>query len=319
MVGGTNMVVYILVFACAFLLMQLVIGAGRQSAQKVKLANIRLKVLARGESPTHALQALKRSRGWDETKKMATLLKWLNTLVVQSGLHIGAYGVYVAMSICAFVTAITVVWFSRNFLLFGFGFVIGFALPVGIIILIAKFRRKKAIGQLPDALDVIVRSLRAGHPVPVAVDLVAREMPDPIGSEFGIAGDEITYGTELGTAVQRLSDRIGHTDFDMLAATVRLQARTGGNLAELLANNAHMVRERQKMRLKIKAASSEGRMSALILNIVPIILFIAINVLSPEFYGDVWDNPMIKNGLIVAVIWMVLGNLVIRKMINFRI
>ncbi|MBL4852996.1 MAG: type II secretion system F family protein [Robiginitomaculum sp.] len=319
MSGGANIVIYLLVFACAFLLMQLVIGASRQSARKVKLANVRLKLLARGENPAHALQALKRSRGLDETNKMAKLLKWLNTLVVHSGLHIGAYGVYMAMSVCAFVTAITVFWFSRNFLLFGMGFLIGFALPVGIIIIIAKLRRKKAISQLPDALDVIVRSLRAGHPVPVAIDLVAREMPDPIGTEFGMAGDEITYGTELGTAIQRLSDRVGHVDFDMLAATIRLQSRTGGNLAELLANNAHMVREQQKMRLKIKAASSEGRMSALILNIVPILLFAAINILSPEFYGDTWGDPIIKKGLIAAVIWMILGNLVIRKMINFRI
>ncbi len=319
MAVGANIIVYILVFACAFLLMQLLIGAGRQGARKVKLANVRLKNLAKGESPAQALQALKRSRGLDETNKMAKLLKWLNTLVVHSGLHIGAYGVYVAMSVCAFVLAILVFWFTRNFLLFGFGFLVGFSLPVGVLVLVAKFRRAKAIAQLPDALDVIVRSLRAGHPVPVAIDLVAREMPDPIGTEFGMAGDEITYGTELGTAVQRLADRIGHTDFDMLAATVRLQARTGGNLAELLANNAHMVRERQKMRLKIKAASSEGRMSALILNIVPILLFLAINMLSPEFYGDVWGDPMIKKGLIAAVIWMVLGNLVIRKMINFRI
>ncbi len=319
MAGSMSIIVYLLVFACAFLLMQLIIGAGRQGARNVKLANIRLRMLARGENPADTLQALKRSRGLNETKQMANLLTWLGTLVVHSGLRIGAYGVYVAMSVCAFVLAIIVFWFTRNFLLFGLGFLLGFMLPVGIIIIIAKLRRKKAISQLPDALDVIVRSLRAGHPVPVAVDLVGREMPDPIGSEFGMAGDEITYGTELGTAIQRLSDRIGHTDFDMLAATVRLQARTGGNLAELLANNAHMVRERQKMRLKIKAASSEGRMSALILNIVPILLFAAINMLSPEFYGDVWGNPMIKKGLIAAVIWMILGNLVIRKMINFRI
>ena len=185
--------------------------------------------------------------------------------------------------------------------------------------MIAKRRRSKAITQLPDALDVIVRSLRAGHPVPVAIDLVAREMPDPIGSEFGMTGDEITYGTELGIAVQRFADRVGHGDFDMLAATVRLQAHTGGNLAELLANNAAMVRDRQKMRRKIKAASAEGRMSALILNVVPIFLFTAVNLLSPGFYGDVWDNPIIKQGLMAAVVWMILGNMIIRKMINFRI
>jgi len=312
-------VLYMLIFACAFLLMQIVIGASRQGARKVKLANMRMQRLAKGENPEEALNALKKSRGLNDTGQMAKLLGWLNRLVIHSGLRIGAHGVYIAMCVAAFVAATLAFLFTQNYLYFALGFLLGFALPVGVIMLIAKRRRKKAIAQLPDALDVIVRSLRAGHPVPVAIDLVAREMPDPIGSEFGMAGDEITYGTELGTAIQRLSDRIGHGDFDMLAATVRLQARTGGNLAELLANNAHMVRERQKMRLRIKAASSEGRMSALILNVVPILLFGAVNFLSPEFYGDVWDNPMIKQGLMGAVVWMIIGNMVIRKMINFRI
>ena len=323
MFGGSLIILYILIFACAFMVMQLVIGAGHQGARKIKRANVRMKVLARGEqngdNPGQALQALRKSRGMDDENDVAKLLGWLNTLMIYSGLRIGAYGVYMIMSGTAFVLATLAFFFSHNFLFAALGFGIGFILPVGIIILIAKRRRSKAIAQLPDALDVIVRSLRAGHPVPVAIDLVAREMPDPIGTEFGLAGDEITYGTELGIAIQRLADRIGHVDFDMLAATVRLQARTGGNLAELLANNAAMVRDRQKMRRKIKAASAEGRMSALILNVVPFLLFGAVNFLSPEFYGDVWDNPIIKQGLIAAGIWMFLGNLVIRKMINFRI
>ncbi|PHQ66598.1 MAG: pilus assembly protein TadB [Robiginitomaculum sp.] len=314
-----NTVVYVLIFACAFLLMQLIINAGRQGARTVKRVNIRMRLLAGKDNSAEVLQALKRSRGLGEDNQISNLLKWLNTLVVHSGLRIGAHGLYIAMFISAFIVGILVFLFTYNYLYFILGLAVGFGLPVGVVLFIAKRRRSKAVAQLPDALDVIVRSLRAGHPVPVAIDLVAREMKDPIGSEFGMASDEITYGTELGAAVQRMSDRIGHGDFDMLAATVRLQARTGGNLAELLASNAHMVRERQKMRLRIKAASSEGRMSALILNVVPILLFAAVNILSPEFYGDVSDVAFIKQGLIAAAAWMVVGNLVIRKMINFKI
>ena len=315
----SNTVVYILIFACAFLFMQLIIGASRQGARQVKRVNIRMKLLARKNNSVEALQALKKSRGLDDDTQMGKLLKWLNTIVIHSGLRIGAYGLYIAMSVSAFVVGTLVFLFTFNYLYFALGFLAGFGLPVLVVIFIAKRRRKKAVTQLPDALDVIVRSLRAGHPVPVAIDLVAREMSDPIGSEFGMAGDEITYGTELGAAIQRMAERIGHGDFDMLAATVRLQARTGGNLAELLGSNAKMVRNRQKMRLRIKAASAEGRMSALILNIVPILLFAAVNILSPDFYGDVSDVDFVKQGLIAAGVWMIIGNLVIRKMINFKI
>lgn len=142
-------------------------------------------------------------------------------------------------------------------------------LPLGFL----KFKvgkRNTALGhQLPQALDIIVRSLEAGHPVPTAVTLVGREMSDPIGTEFGMAADEIAYGATLEQAVERMSERCQHPDIDLFAATVRLQEKTGGNLTGLLKLNANTVRERHKMRLKIKAASSEGRASAMILTAAP--------------------------------------------------
>ena len=122
-----------------------------------------------------------------------------------------------------------------------------------------------------EALEVIVRSLEAGHPVPTAITLVGREMPDPIGSEFGMAADEIAYGATLEQAVERMAERCQHPDVDLFAATVRLQERSGGNLTGLLKLNAATVRERHKMRLKIKAASSEGRASAMILTAAPFV------------------------------------------------
>ena len=319
MTGGFSIIIYILIFASAFLVMQIMIGAGRQGARKIKRANVRMHLLARKDPQTDILKVLRTSRGMDAQGNIAQTMIWFNKLIVQSGLRVRLIGVYAAMGASSFILALLVLVFTHNFIFAGLGLIAGLGLPVLAIMFIAKRRRNKAIKQLPDSLDVIVRSLKAGHPVPVAIDLVAREMPDPIGTEFGMASDEITYGTELGKAVQRLSDRIGHADFDMLAATIRLQERTGGNLADLLGTNARMVRERQKMRLKIKAASAEGRMSALILNIVPFVLFAAINILSPEFYGSVKDSPLVRNGLGAAIIWMCIGNLVIRKMINFRI
>jgi len=199
------------------------------------------------------------------------------------------------------------------------GFPVGLIFPIFILSFLVKRRRRKAVSQLPDALDVIIRSLAAGHPVPVAMALVGREMPDPIGSEFGIASDEVSYGSTISAAVQKLSDRIGHEDFELFSAMIRLQERTGGNLAELLRSNGKTIRDRQKMRMKIKAASAEGRMSAYILNAAPILLFVSINKMSPDFYGDVMEYSIVTYTLWGIVIWMVIGNLVMRKMINFKI
>jgi tight adherence protein B len=149
--------------------------------------------------------------------------------------------------------------------------------------------------------------------------LVGREMPDPIGTEFGVASDEISYGASISQTVQRLAERVGHEDFDLFSAMIRLQERTGGNLAELLRKSADTIRNRQKMRLKIKAASAEGRMSAMILNIAPIVLFLLINLAAPDFYGDVKGHKVITYATYGIIGWMLIGNLVMKKMINFKI
>ncbi|NNC36978.1 MAG: type II secretion system F family protein [Acidimicrobiales bacterium] len=311
--------IYLLVFGCAFMLMQLIIGAGKQGARKVKWANMRMKVLASADSQSEALNKLRASRGITHKNGIVRAMKWIDSMVVHSGLPLGVFGIYVAIVGTGLTLALVAALIKPLVIYVALAFVIGLVLPVFVLKFLVNMRRAKAVRQLPEALDIIVRSLRAGHPVPVALELVAREMPDPVGSEFGIANDEITYGTGLGKAMQRLAERVGHADYDLLAATIRLQERTGGNLGELLQTNAQMVRDRQKMRLKIKAASSEGRMSAMILNAAPILLYVAIQLVSPSFYGDVEGSLLVRNGLIAIVVWMVIGNLIMRKMINFRI
>jgi len=314
-----QIVVYMLVFASAFMVMQLLIGAGKNGARKVKWANMRMRVIATTDSQAEVLNALRASRGISDKNHVLRAMKWLDKLVVNSGLRLGVLGIYVILAASAIVGAAAGFALTETLMFLVVGFLAGLILPVLVLKFLVGRRVKKAVRQLPESLDVIVRSLRAGHPVPVALELVAREMPDPVGSEFGMACDEITYGTSLGKALQRLAERVGHADYELLAATIRLQERTGGNLGELLNNNAAMVRDRQKMRLKIRAASSEGRASALILNAAPLLLFAAINMVAPNFYGEVMETPIVRNGLIGLGVWMVIGNLVMRKMINFRI
>jgi len=316
----TKAVFMILVFAAVFSAGQAVFGLARMATVK-RQVNRRLLVAERLNGGISELVVeLRKQRGLTAAGERRRGWRWLGDLVVRSGVPYDARRWGVALAVAVALGAAAGVVVSKSWMGLPVGAVLGGAgAPVAFLKFMAG-RRSKALGhQLPQALEIIVRSLEAGHPVPTAVALVGREMPDPIGSEFGMAADEIAYGATLAQGVERMAQRCQHLDVDLFAATVRLQERSGGNLTGLLKLNASTVRERHKMRLKIKAASSEGRVSAMILTAAPLLAGAFINVMAPDFYGDVIHVPFVQYGLAGLLVWMVLGNMVMMKMINMRI
>ena len=314
-----HVIVMILVFAAVFTAGQAAFGLLTVATQKRKV-NARLKIADRVDGVSALVMELRKQRGLNASGERGKRLRWLSDLIVASGVAYNPkkwalYAVAAALvgGMAAFVA-------TKNPLLG-----LAAALPIGAFgpIMYLKYmagKRAKALGfQLPQALEIIVRSLEAGHPVPTAIALVGREMSDPVGSEFGMAADEISYGDTMEQAIERMAERCQHPDVDLFAATVRLQASTGGNLTGLLKLNANTVRERHKMRLKIKAASSEGRASALILTSAPFVAMGFIMISSPHFYGDVIHEPVVKYGLGVVGVWMFIGNMVMRRMIDLRL
>jgi tight adherence protein B len=312
-------IVMVLIGAAVFAAVQGLIGVFSVATQK-RQVNRRLKVAEKVEGISALVVELRKQRGLTAAGARGDRLRWLSNLIVASGLPYDQkkWLGYVALATVAGCLALGLATRSP----FGFvgGAVLGgLAAPLGVLKFHAS-RRAGALGyQLPQALEIIVRSLEAGHPVPAAVSLVGREMSDPIGSEFGMAADEIAYGATLEQAIERMAERCQHPDVDLFAATVRLQERTGGNLTGLLKLNAATVRDRHKMRLKIKAASSEGRASAMILTAAPFVALGMIMVISPRFYGDVIDEPMVRYGLAGLGFWIFLGNMIMRRMIDMRI
>jgi tight adherence protein B len=192
------------------------------------------------------------------------------------------------------------------------------AIPVIALRSLRKRRLKRFGIQLPEALELITRGLKAGHPVPVAISMVAREMPDPIGTEFGVIADEVTFGSDLVSALNALFERVGHEDLPLFVTAVAIQSSSGGNLREILDGLSATIRERGKLRRKVRAISTEGRMSAYILTAVPALLFASIMVMMPEFYRDVWDEPMTWYLIGGAIFWLMLGNAMMFKMSNFK-
>jgi tight adherence protein B len=309
--------IQILIFAAVFSAGQAIWGLTRMGVAK-RAVNQRLTLVESGLALGAIVGELRKRRGLKETGERR--LGWLANLIVRSGVDYQPRRWAMIVAGLGLGAALLVYFFTRILWLAP---ILGVAAAVGPPIFYLKFkakRRAKALTrQLPDALEVIVRSLEAGHPVPTAVAMVGREMLDPIGTEFGMAADEIAYGSTLELAISNMATRCRHADIDLFAATIRLQERSGGNLTGLLKMNAHTVRERAKLRLKIAAATAEGRISATILTSAPFCVMGILELIQPNFYGSVIHEPAIHWGLGFLGTWMFLGNLVMRKMIDVRI
>lgn len=199
------------------------------------------------------------------------------------------------------------------------GLIIAFALPFMIISRVADRRRKRMENQFPIALDIFVRGLRSGHPIPAAMELLTTEMEDPIGSEFGVVGDEMAYGLDLRDALFRFASRWDLPDLHMFVVSVSVQMETGGNLAEILENLSKVIRERASMYMKVRALSSEGRMTAVILSLLPILAFVGLFTTNPAFFLDVATDPLFFTGFGGLTILYFIGFFTIRKMVDLKV
>ncbi|MEZ5870785.1 MAG: type II secretion system F family protein [Nitratireductor sp.] len=271
-------------------------------------------------SQKQILLQLRKERGLDEDGKMVMPIQWLNRLFVQAGITTGiskAMGYWAGSSAIA---TLIILFLTRSLLMTLAAIpVVWFIAPMAYL----RYRRNSKMNkfgkQLPEAIDLITRSLKAGHPVPVAISMVAREMPDPIGTEFGMVADEVTYGSDLVTGLMGMYDRVGHSDLPLLVSAVSIQSTTGGNLREILESLSKVVRDRLKMKAKVKAISAEGRMSAIFLSAMPIILFMVLLLLMPDYYGGIWQYSQTYYGFGFLLFWLTSGNLLIMKMVSFKV
>lgn len=173
--------------------------------------------------------------------------------------------------------------------------------------------------QLPEVADLIARSLRAGHALPATMQMVAEEMPEPIAGEFRQVADEINYGLGLQVAMQHLSQRIPVDDLRFLVVAVLIQRDTGGNLAELMQNMSHLIRERLKLLGQVSALSAEGRLSGWILFLMPVAMAVLLSITNPDYLFRLIEDPIGRVALGIAVIQMLLGGLWMRTIVQLRV
>ncbi|RWC54968.1 type II secretion system F family protein [Mesorhizobium sp.] len=291
--------------------------AGRRA--RAGVINRRLQRLGDELPAEQNLQGLLQERGLTASGDFVFGAIALNRLYTQSGITGNPLAFAAVFLLAGLVLALMLpllLGFSAIVAIIVF-LVVGLVLPILVLRRARNKRIQKFSIQLPDALDMIVRSLRAGHPTTVAIGLVAREMPDPLGTEFGIVSDEISFGLSLEQAVRKLSERVGFEGLHLLSVSLSIQAKTGGNLTEILANLSSVLRERRKLRMKIKALSAEGRMSAWIISLFPLLMLGILTLIAPSYYGDVLNSPILMPVFVIFGGWALLGDFIMYRMVNF--
>ena len=256
---------------------------------------------------------------FDRVLSMLPLVKRLDRLLQQANVQ-SPLGVFILLTLLLAFTGFIGTSFATNKpdLSLMVGALLG-GLPLFYVHLMKVRRIKKFEEQLPEALDLIARALRAGHAFSSGMQLAADEMGDPLGTELGETLDEINFGVSVSDALKHLTRRVDCPDLNYFAVAVIVQRETGGNLAEIIENIAHIIRERFKLRGKIRVLSAEGKLSAVILVALPFLVAIAIHFMNPGYINTLFTDPAGRVVGSIGVCMMVAGIIVMKRMVDIRV
>ena len=289
--------------------------------------NRRLKLLsAGGAHGKEVLDLLRRQ----ELSSNEVLNRWLSKIpriklidrtLEQAGFTISVLR-YLLIQLCLVVVSSLILFYGLNFhylISIFIGIPVGLSLPAIFVSIKRKERLASFTAQLPDTLDYIARSLRAGNPFSAALKGAANEMPDPTGSEFGITFDEMNYGLELEDALRNLGRRSGSEEMNMFITAVLIQKTTGGNLADVLNRIATVMRARAGVIRDVAILSAEMRVSSYVLIGLPFLVAGAISIFNPGYLDVLFDNPTGQIVILIQLVLMLIGYLIMRRMINFHV
>jgi tight adherence protein B len=324
--------VLVLIFGTVFLVSELILGQWRARGSSSRAINRRLEMIEQGTDRREIIARIRKETHDTFGKMPGKIGQWMSAL--ENMIHASRIGVTASQGVFIMLGVVAVLFLvllvSASF--FGFGVTLGtvqlalvFSLCIGIVLPVlflshaAQKRRTKMQEQFPVALDIFVRGLRAGHPIGSALGLLASEMQDPIGSEFGLVTDEVAYGADLRDALQDMAERWNLEDMHMFVVSLSVQNETGGNLAEILENLSQVIRERASMYLKVRALSSEGRMSAKVLTALPIATFALVFTMNPAFYLEYANDSAFIIGFSLLVCLYLLGAYIIRRMVDLKV
>jgi tight adherence protein B len=323
--NNSFLVMVVLVFVAVLLLLEsLYMMWKSHHGPEAKKLNKRLQALSAVRDGTTQTRLL-RQRMLSELPAMERLLariprlRALDSMLLQAGLD---WTVGKLLLLCGVFALLA--WFIASSLITDPWLPVALVLAFAVMpFLYVAYRRNARINliqrQLPDALDLITRALRAGHAFTSALKMAGEELAEPIAGEFRTVHDEVNFGVSLQQALGHLSDRTPLTDLRYFVVAVLIQRESGGNLTEILGNLSRLIRERLKLFAKVKVLSSEGRLSAWVLGLMPFALAGLMNVFNPEFMTPLWRDPIGIAIVQYMLFLMAIGVVILIKIVKIRV
>jgi tight adherence protein B len=318
------LVLYVTIGAASLFVADALVGFSRQArgidddAVSRRLASSNVATF-KAESQVDLIRRKVEVPGWIGQLPMTAALA---ELIMQSGLNLRLERVLLLMAAIFVMTSAIAAYFLPVRYLAG-GIMVAALIAVGpVIVVLLSARASKSAAfeeQLPDAIDLIVRSLRVGHPLSGAMQVIAKEMPAPIGSEFVIAVDGVTYGKPIPMVFAEMRKRVNVPDLAYLAMAVQIQQESGGNLAESLSKLSAVIRDRARMFRKVKALTAEGRFSAWALSFFPLGIAGMIQLIQPNYFTRVADFAYFPHLVVAAVIMLVLNVVMMQVITSLKV
>lgn len=283
--------------------------------------NRRLDLMEKGKHRTEVMDTLRKEMSQHMQWKNLPIYSLLASKAQKAALAFSPFQLIMLMVVVSIVAFVALTVGTQTSLVIRSG--VSVAMGVGGIFVWVSSKAKKRMSmieeQLPDGIELMVRSLRVGHPFNSAIQIVSREIPDPLATEFGMIADEAQYGRDVGDALQEMADRLDMQDLRFLAVAVTIQQQSGGNLAEILDGLAKVIRARFRLFRRVKAITAEAQWSGKFLSGFPLVALVGINLADPHYYDEVMDHAMFIPACVAVGVFLVANVFVMRMLVNIKV
>ncbi|QQA41647.1 type II secretion system F family protein [Pelagovum pacificum] len=319
---SVDLIIYGLIFIAVLVVVEgLYLTVFGRSISLNSRVNRRLEMLEKGQGREQVLDQLRKEMSQHIRSQSIPIYSLLANKAQKANIAFSPtqlIGVMVALSVVAFIGLTAGTGASLPVRA-----AVAVAMGVGGVFVWVNSKAKKRLSlieeQLPDAVELMVRSLRVGHPFSSAINIVANEVPDPLATEMGVIADEAAYGRDMGDSLKALAERMDMQDLRFLAVAVTIQQTSGGNLAEILDGLAKVIRARFRLFRRVKAITAEAKWSGMFLSVFPLLALVGINVLQPNYYDEVMETPVFVPACLVVAGFLVANIFVMRHLTNIKV